>query len=121
MELINEDKLNTELFKTIYSDLIWQRLPRQLGPNHQQYFYVGEYDDGIKTIRVQIRPSMWMKVTESYKKYDKNGKEIDNKYTGQIYSFGKTVEVLIDDNVLDKIKKLAIPQNKNDIQRISWS
>jgi len=118
--LISEGKLDFNKFKETYKSLKWVRVPRQLGPNHSDFFYVGSLKDKSHTINIQVRPSMRMKVSESFKKYDRNGKELETKNEESLFWFGSTVEVIIDDTVLDKIKKVATHKLDNDKQKVSW-
>jgi len=118
--LVKEDKLNLEEFKKIYKDLEWLRVPRTLGVDHSEYFYVGKKYSDDHRINVQVRPTMRMKVAESFKKYDRNGKEVDPKRAKEVFWFGSTVEVVIDNSVLDKIKEIAVEKKEDLKQKVSW-
>lgn len=114
--LIKDGKFNIEEFKKVHKELKWQKAPRKLGINHSDFFYVGSYEDSEKKINIQIRPSMRMKVQESFKGFDKNGKKVPN---GE-FQFGTTVEVVVDNKFVDKIKELALIKPEDSKQKVSW-
>lgn len=121
MNIIIDNKLDLKKFKEIYTALEWTRVPRKLSANHSSYFYIGKYEDNDILVKVQIRPSMRMKVQESYKHCDIKGNKIDkNLYKGDTYTFGSTVEVIVDNIFLDKIKEVAKELQEKDIQKVSW-
>lgn len=114
--LIKDNKFNLDHFKEIYKTLNWQKAPRKLGPDHSEFFYVGTFENDEKRINIQIRPSMRMKVMESFKGFDKNGKKIKD---GQ-FNFGTTVEILIDEDFAKKIKEIASVKTEDGIQKVVW-
>lgn len=117
--LIENDKFNLKEFKEKYKSLDWQRYPRKLGPNHTDYFYIGRYDDDDWSIKVKIRPSLRMDISESYKHCDEHGNKI-NASSKKKFTFGKSVEVVIDSIFLDKIKKVSRECDSNKVQKVSW-
>lgn len=117
-KLITEGEFNLNYFKQIYKDLEWKRVPRELGPRHSSFFYVGYSEDDKHRIKIKIRPTMYMSVEETYKGFTKDGKE--GKRPGDTYEFGTTVEVKIDESVLDKIKAVAKEDDGEKLQKVSW-
>lgn len=112
--LIKNGILDTNKFKEVYSSLDWKQVPRNLSTDHKEYFYVASQEDDEKIVNIQVRPSLRMKVQESFKGFDAKGKKIND---GQ-YNFGSTVEVIISEETLEKIKKIAKPREENKVQKV---
>ena len=104
--LIEDGKLNTQEFKLRYQSFDWIRVPRQLGPDHKEYFYIANYEDEDWKISIKTRPSMRMSVSESYKHCDVKGNKVDPATTTK-YEFGTSIEVVITENTLEQIRKVA--------------
>lgn len=105
--LIEDGKLNTQEFKARYSQFDWIRVPRQLGVDHKDFFYVASFEDEDWKISIKTRPSMYMSISESYKHCDVRGNRVDKEYNKEKYEFGTSIEVKITDNTLEEIKKIA--------------
>lgn len=115
--LIKDFKLDVEEFKSFYTKIKWQKAPRKLTHDHVDYFYVGEYSDEERVIRISIRPSKRMQISESFKGFDKAGKKLENNPEKGV-NFGTTVEVVISEATLEKIKKLATIIEPIKIQKV---
>jgi len=117
--LIENGNLDFEEFKKFLNKLEWKKVPRKLGPDHSEYFYIANYEDEEKKIRIQVRPSLRMKVTESFKNRTIHGNIPPEGYRGQLVDFGSTAEVLIDKSVIEKLKKIAKSPDKNNTKVFS--
>jgi hypothetical protein len=117
--LIEDGKLNLDEFKARFDEFTWIKVPRQLGPNHTDFFFVCKHEDEDWIIEIKTRPSKRMKVSESYKHCDIKG-NIVPKETKEKFVFGTTVEVVISDSVLDKISQVAKEKEKDGIQKIDF-
>jgi len=104
--LIEDGKLNTQEFKKRYKSFDWIRVPRQLGTDHKEFFYIASYEDQDWKISIKTRPSMRMSVSETYKHCDIKGNKIDHNSTTK-YEFGTSIELVITQNTLEQIKEVA--------------
>ena len=112
--LIKDGNLDFKEFKKFFMKLEWKKVPRKLGPDHSQFFYVAKYEDEEKIIKVTIRPSNVMQLSESFKNRVINtGKAPPKGYKGALADFGTTVEVRVDQSVITKLEKIAKVREKN--------
>jgi len=118
--LIEKQRLNEQAFKDFFSKLNWKRYPRQLSAKVKEYFYLGTYEDESVIIKVKVRPTLRMEINESFKGFDRDGQKVRKGYKGKTYSFGTTVEVLVDKKFMNKIKSVAKTPKDMGIQRFSW-
>lgn len=118
--LIKDENFDFEKFKSFYLELDWIQVPRKLGVDHTDYFYIGKWEDEDDLIHIQIRPSMRMKVSESHKHCDRDGNKIPRDSKDKKFEFGTTVEVLVNKGFVEKIKEIAKPKKENNIQRVNW-
>jgi hypothetical protein len=119
--LIKDQQLDMGEFKTFYKQMLWRRVPRKLSDNHSDYFYVGTFEDAERIIRISVRPSMRMQVSESFKGYMANGQKAPAGYDpAKLVEYGTTVEVMIDGSVLDKIKEVAVENPQAQTQNVKW-
>lgn len=118
--LIIDGKLNFAGFKRFYKKMDWVEAHRKLSENKSDSFFVGTFEDSKKKIKVIVRPSMIMMLSESVKNMTEEGKKPDRAYKGKLCEFGTTIEVKIDNIFLDKIKKEVIDFVPNKTQTISW-
>lgn len=120
--LIEDNILNTKEFKKFFKELDWVRVPRTLTQDHTDYFYVGVYEDSDISIKAIIRPSMYMQLFETFK-----NRTIDGKKPGQISNktklvdWGASVEVLVDESFMKKVKSVAKEKEPEKRQTLSWS
>ena len=105
--LIEDGKLNITEFKARYKEFDWVRVPRKLGPDHKDFFYITSFEDEDWKIQIKTRPSMRMSISESYKHCDIRGKKVSREYTKEKYDFGTSIEITITDSTLEEIKKIA--------------
>jgi len=119
--LIENGLLDFQEFKKIYKDLKWRKLPRSLNKKVKDYFYVGRYEDDKKIINIAIRPTKFMKVEETWKNRKLDGSKPPKGWAGKVCEWGTTIEVLIDDTVLDKIKKVSKTPKGGTVQKVTWS
>lgn len=122
--LIENNKLNIQEFKETFSSISWTRLPRQLGPNHTEYFYSGLLETEDKRIQVTIRPSGVMALSETFKnRTPMNGSSPQPGYTGPLVDWGASVEVRVDKNFIDEVEAVAVSPSaggRSTIDRLEW-
>lgn len=118
--LIEDGQLNFQQFKKIHKRLEWKKVPRELNQKVKDYFYIGTYEDENILVKVSIRPTKYMKVEETFKGRKLDGSVPNKIFKGQTCNWGSTVEVLIDDSVLDEIKKLAKTPKGDATQKVTW-
>jgi len=120
--LIKNGNLDIKEFKDFFDKIEWIKAPRNLSTKIKEFFYLATYEDDNKVIKISIRPSMRMKISESFKNKLVDGSDPKNKEDKNAkYEFGTTIEVLIDNELLDRIKKKAQPPKENSIQKVIWS
>ena len=121
MDVITDNQLNTAVFKEVFQNLVWTKLPRVLGPNHTEFFYSGIYSDELKEIKVLLRSSLAMSVTESFKnRMPQNGAIPADSYKGPLVDWGSYVEVRVPQSLYDEAAALAKPLPKKQTQKIEW-
>ena len=121
MQLIKDQKLNMTNFKKIFNTLDWLRVPRKLNQDVTDYFYIGKYEDEEKIIKVKVRPDMHMAVEETLKNMTLDGKKPPKgAVSKKLCNWGASVEVLIDDSVLNRIKKIAKVIEAPTAQKVTW-
>jgi hypothetical protein len=120
LQLITNSKLDINNFKKTFKDLVWTKLPRKLGKDHQDFFYIAEYSDEEKYVKIVVKPHLEMCITESYKNYTIDGKPAPENYKGARCDWGHYTEVRIDNKLLDKIKKIAKNKKDKETQTITW-
>lgn len=114
--LIKDNKLDVEEFKSIFNTLTWIKAPRHLSPKVTEYFYIGTYEDADKIIKIKLRPSKRLQITESTKGHDKYGNKISNGG----HEFGQTIEVLAENSLIEKIHQAAKPLEPKTKQVVNW-
>lgn len=119
-ELIQNSKLNIKAFKEFFPNLDWIKAPRSLTSKHVDYFYIGKYEDEYKKVKIVIRPSGRMAITESLKNRDINTGEIPKKNSAKVGDWGTYLEVIIDEKVLEKVREAAKTKPKMEKQTITW-
>lgn len=106
--LIENGKLNITEFKAIFNDIAWTRLPRKLGPNHTEYFYVGSLENESLKIQVTIRPSLVMAISETFKNRVMTDGSIPLEgYRGPLVDWGSSLEMRVDQKFLDEVAAKA--------------
>ena len=118
--LIIDQQLNLEEFKGFYKQMNWKVMHRKLSDTISDTFYVGIYKDKKRNIKVTIRPSMVMMISESTKGLTEKGKKPWFGYKGELFDFGTTIEVKIDDQFLNRIKEEASTDDGEQIQQVAW-
>lgn len=118
--IIKDNKFNIKYFKKFYKEIKWRKIERTLSKTKKEIFYVGKYNDDSSRIKIKIRPSMIMQISESYNGYDKNGNKLPKDHNGNSYFFGNTIEVKIDDQFLSKIEEISEVNNEPTIEKVSW-
>ena len=120
--LIENGILNIDEFRQLVPTLKWEQAPRWLNKDHKEIFYIAFYEDDKKEIEITIRPSLRMAINESFKNYTIHGNPAPEDYKGNLVKFGTTIEVLIDNDFLEEIKKIATPMEPINapIQKINW-
>ena len=117
--LIEDGKLNQEEFKLMFDKMTWIKAPRS-NVNQKDLFYFGTYEDDDIKIYAAVRPSMRMEISETFKKRDVNGLIPPETYKGRFYECGTTVEILINNNFIDKIEEVCHFEKKEVRQKIEW-
>ena len=119
--LITDDKLNYKEFKDFFQQLSWIKYPRKLGVNHIDYFYVGQYDDEQKVIKVVARPSLRMQISESFKNRTDEGKIPPEGFPrNKLCTWGTTIEVLITEEFFKNLETISISPPKVTKQVVEW-
>lgn len=118
--LIEENKLNIDYFKLIFDSIIWKKKIRVLSENRKEVFYIGKFENEDKVIKITIRPSMRMQVSESFKNRTLEGKVPPKDFKGQLCEFGSTIEVIVDKSVVDQISQKSKNYETEKPQVISW-
>ena len=109
---VSDTKLSSQGLKEHFDDIDWRRVPRKLGPNHKEFFYIGTYNDDERKIKLTLRPSGRVQIMESLLEILKDRSSYVNH--------GITVEVLISDEIRNKIKEASKEPDKHKIDTISW-
>jgi hypothetical protein len=119
--LIENGKLNIDEFKAFFPNINWKRVPRKLGPNHSEFFHMGNYEDPEKIIAITIRPSKIMAVSETFRnRLPTDGSVPKEGYRGQLVDWGSTVEVRVDESFLKAVADAAKPMPVREHQTVSW-
>lgn len=100
--------------------LYWTKYPRKLGKDFSEFFYSGNFEDEKRIVKVTIRPSLWMSVSESFKNLKPNGKTPEDGYTGTLVNCGTSVEVQVDENFRKNIEAISKPPKEKLIQKVFW-
>lgn len=119
--LIKDGQLNVKHFKKIFKTLKWVKAPRKLTEECKEFFYLGQYEDDKYIIKIKVRPSMRMQVEESFKNRLLDGRKPSPKNKQKTCTWGTSIEVVIDKEVLKKIDDAASLLDENKVQKISWS
>jgi hypothetical protein len=118
--LIKDKQLDINEFKRFYRQITWQKLPRQLNENHTDYFYIGQYEDEDRIIKITLRPNNSMQVSESFKGYSKDGHKLPSHKKHEGVNWGTTVQLRIDEKAFEKIKEIAKEKPKINTQFLTW-
>jgi hypothetical protein len=106
--LIENNMLDVQVFKELMPTLKWIKYPRKLGLNHKEFFFSASLEDDQVSIRVMLRPSGWLQVSESFKnRMPNNGSIPVEGYKGHLVDWGSTVEVKASDTLMLAIEKLS--------------
>ena len=116
--ITKENTLDAVVFKERLAEFKWLRVPRNLTQDHQDHFYIVNYEDEDYKIRISIRPSKLMSVSESYKHCNLKGDRVSKEYKGEKFTFGRNVEVQLGTNILTKIEDLSVDFKKEQIQKV---
>ena len=119
--LIINNALDIKAFKESLEDITWTRYERKLSENRKDIFIVGKLDKTDESLKVTIRPSNVMSVTEVYRRYSLDGRKVDDKYEGKTCDWGASVEVRIDDSLRQKIESICTERIASKQQVISWN
>jgi hypothetical protein len=120
--LIEDNNLNIKAFKDFFSKLDWVRVPRTLTQDHVDYFYIGSYEDEELKVSINIRPTYYMQVFETFKNRTLDGKKptsISSK--SKLVNWSSSVEVKVDDSFMDKVKSVAKDKPIQTSQIVTWS
>ncbi len=118
--LITDGNLNLDEFKKVFKDLPWKKTPRWVGKKEES-FYIVEVEDDVKKIKISVRPSKRMQISEILKNYTVKGKPAPEGYSGQIVEWGSTVEILVNDKFIDDIDKLSEPAKPSSVvKKLDW-
>jgi hypothetical protein len=121
VDLIVDNQLDGNALKAMFGSIAWTILPRNLGPNHSEYFYTGHYSDEVKEIKIILRPSLTMSVTESFKnRMSQNGAVPPPEYRGLLVDWGQYVEVQVPASFLQNVIAVAKPLATKQKQKIEW-
>lgn len=118
--LIKDNKLDIEEFKTFFDKLKWLKLPRKLGQNHTEHFYVGKYEDDERIIKITLRPSLRMQVSESFKNYTLRGELAPKDYKQETCNWGATIEVIASKSMAEKILEVCEELPEKTKQVLEW-
>lgn len=118
--LIENEQLNILNFKEFFPKLTWTRIPRKLGVNHRDFFYIGSYEDDKIIVKASIRPSLRMQVFETFKNRTVDGEIPPPGHKGKLCDWGGSVTVKVDENFFSKIKEVSVEMSLPKIQTLSW-
>ena len=114
-------ELDLVVFKEMVNELPWYKKIRKLG-SVEQTFFIATLETDEKIIHISIRPSKRMQISESFKNRDTEGRAIpEGRQVREVVNFGATVEILVDDSLINKINSIAKDYVKPKQQVISWS
>jgi hypothetical protein len=117
--LIQDNKLNVDHFKAFIEDKTWIRVPRALGAA-TSYFYILKYEDEDKIVKLVLKPHKELCITETYKNYTLNGEPAPKNTKAQTCEWGFYLEVVVDDNFIEHVQKVAEEQKKEQKQVLTW-
>ena len=122
IRLISDDnKLNMEVFKDLFFSIKWTKLPRQLGPNHTEYFYTGVLEDTERRIAITVRPTQIMAVSENLKdRHPQDGRVPDEAYKGFLVEWGFYTEVKVPDSFMKDLDEWSQVPTNNVAQTLEW-
>jgi hypothetical protein len=108
-------KLNPNALKTMFKDIKWIHVPRQLSKKFNDFFYIGTYEDDERKVHIKVRPTRQANITESLIDVVPAGAG------GRGYAnCGCYCTVKVEDSFLDKIKQAAKELPRVDKQSLSW-
>lgn len=120
--LIKNGNLDSAAFKDFFEKLEWKKVPRVLSKKIKEHFFIGFYEDDKMKVEISVRPSKRMQVKESFKNRLKNGNEPKNpEDPNAIYTFGTSVEILVEDSFIKHLQKIAKTPEIIKIQKLDWS
>ena len=108
-------QLDTSALKSLFYDLEWIYVPRQLSEKFKDFYYVGKYEDNDRIIFVKVRPTKQANITESLIDAVPAGGS-----GGKAANYGSYCCVKVENSFLDKIKEVAKEQPRIDKQSLSW-
>ena len=121
MNVIIDNELDVEAFKFIYKTLTWTKLPRNLGINHSEFFYSGLLNNEEKELKILLRSTLTMSVTESFKnRLPMNGDIPPDGYKGQLVDWGFYLEVQVPQEMFDEIASISQPLVSKKVKKIEW-
>lgn len=118
--LIENEQLNIVEFKLMFDKLSWIRVPRKLGPNHKDFFYIASYEDDKIIVKASVRPSLRMQIFESFKNRTLEGEIPTETYKGKLCEWGSSVIVKIDEHFLNRVKEVSKDLLPTKTQIVSW-
>lgn len=118
-----ENKLDVVEFKNFYKNLKWTKVVRRVGST-EELWYKGEYEDEDKIVKATIRPSMRMQLTETFKNRLANGtapkKGQKPSKTSPFVEYGSTVQVIVNEQLVETIDKVSTKLQKKKPQKVEW-
>lgn len=118
--LIENEQLNVAKFKEFFNKLSWTRVPRKLGVNHTDYFFIGTYEDDEIIVKASIRPSLRMQVFESFKNRTLEGEIPPEGYKGRLCEWGSSLTVKVDESFFAKVKAVSSELQPVKMQKLEW-
>lgn len=119
--LIKDGQLDVIQFKSFFDELKWVSKKRKTAQNKKpEVFYLGVYENAEKKISISVRPTLWMRVTESQKNMTPSGEKPSENYKGPLVDYGTSVEVKIDQSIIDQILKVSKERERSKPQTVSW-
>lgn len=119
--LITNNTLDITAFKQFFPSITWTKLPRVLGTDHKEFFYMGLYEDEEKRVNITIRPSKIMAISETFKKrLPQDGGVPAEGYKGILVEWGGSTEIRIDDKFLVEVEAKAGALAPRTKQTLDW-
>lgn len=118
--LIEKETLNIEEFKNFFNKMSWNKVPRKLGKNHKDFFYIGTYEDDNLIVKASIRPSLRMQIFETFKNRTLEGTIPPQDYKGRTCDWGGSLTIKVDENFLNKVKEISKELPPIKMQTLNW-
>lgn len=119
--LIENNALNIVEFKKLFSNITWTKLPRKLNVNHSDFFYTGVYETPDTVVKITVRPSMNMAISETFKnRMPMDGSIPPDNYRGVLVEWGSTVEIKVDEKFIANVDAVAEKLVSKPTQSLEW-